>query len=96
MVYEALLKYIASLSDEEKKQYANLIEEALRRDREMAETFRTARENTERFAGSMERIMQEVLKLQAGISSINEGLSELKERSRIISRTGKDDGPCMN
>jgi hypothetical protein len=96
MVYDGLLKYIASLTDEEKELYKDLIEDALKRDKELAESFRLGRKNAEKFADNMGRIIEEVLKLQSSLSTINDKLLEVKETSRIVSDMFKENGPCMN
>jgi hypothetical protein len=96
MIYEKLLKYISSLSDEEREQYKDLIEDALSRDKALAEDFRAARKNAERFAENMERIVEEALKLHSSISMMNEQLLEVRDKSRIVSNMTIGNGPCMN
>jgi hypothetical protein len=96
MADERLLKYIASLSDKEREQFKNLIEEALSRDKAIKENCRRGQKNAEKFAENMGRIAEEGLKLQAGLSKLSKELLELKNRSRIISIVGIGNGPCMN
>ena len=96
MAYEKLLMYIASLSDKEREQYKNLIEDALSRDKILEENFRTGRKNAEKFAENMGRLAEQGLKLQAGLSKINKELLEVRDRTRIISILGPGNGPCMN
>ena len=96
MAYEKLLMYIASLSDKEREQYKNLIEDALSRDKILEENFRTGRKNAEKFAENMGRLAEQGLKLQAGLSKINQELLEVRKRTRVISIVGIGNGPCMN
>jgi len=96
MAYEKLLMYIASLSDKEREVYKNLIEDALSRDKSLEENFRTGRKNAEKFAENMGRLAEQGLKLQAGLSAINKGLLEVRNRTRIISIVGIGNGPSMN
>jgi hypothetical protein len=91
-----LLKYIASLSDKERDQYKNLIEEALSREKIIKENFHRGKKDAGKFAENMGRLAEEGLKLQAGLSTINKELLKARDRARVISIVGIGNGPSMN
>lgn len=94
--YEQLLRYIASLSEEERETYKDLIDEALQRDRLLTENFLQGRKNAERFAENMMNIMKAARDMQSGISRLCEKLSEIKENSDAASRLPLNNGQCLN
>lgn len=94
--YEQLIRYISSLSEEERETYKDLIDEALKRDELLAENCRQGKKNAERFAESMKNLMETVLDIQSNISRIYEKMSEIKDASDAASQLPLDNGPCLN
>ncbi len=95
-VYEKLVQYIASLSAEEREKHRDLIEDTLKRDRELARNFREGRKNAEKFAENLTRVLYEAIDLHSSISMLNERLSELRDISKAVPRPLIGEGPCMN
>ncbi len=56
---ERLLQYIASLSAEEREKYRDLIEDALGRDRLLAERFVEATKSVEGYSESLNRLVRQ-------------------------------------
>ena len=94
-VYDGLSKYIASLSEEEREQYKDLIEEAIERDRMMTRHFAEGMKNTEKFAESMRCIIEIATDLRSDIAEMNEKLLDIRDTSEIITRV-MNSGPSLN
>jgi len=92
---EKLLQYIASLSEEERATYRDLIEETLQRDRVLEETFSKTKLYIETFSENLRRVLEESLHLQSSLSLLNERLLEVKDASEIISKVVSQ-GPVWN
>jgi len=94
-VYEGLAKYIASLSEEERERYKDLIEEAIERDRMMTRHFAEGMMNAEKFAESMRCIIEIAADLRSDIAEMNEKLLDIRDTSEIITRV-MNSGPSLN
>jgi hypothetical protein len=82
MAYVPLLRYIDSLTDEERERYRPIIDDSLRRDKMLAESYAEARRRAERCAESLVLLGETAERLHAGIASLNGKLAEVLEVSR--------------
>jgi septation ring formation regulator EzrA len=92
---ERLLQYIASLSDEEREKYRDLIEEALQRDRMLAETLSAMKTCIKDLAENLRRFREETRHLQVSLSKLNDELLKVMEVFQVISKVFSN-GPVWN
>ena len=92
---DKLAQYIASLSDEERKKYKHLIEDALRLDGETVETFTEAKARAVNYAESLKRLREESMLLKASLTTLTEKLSEVADASERALRVFSQ-GPSWN
>ncbi len=83
---EKLLKYIESLSKEERERFRELIEDALHRDRVLSETFNTLNLHANDYVNQIRNILENAICLQTNLSVLNELLSENRESSDEVSQ----------
>ena len=84
MKNEKLLQYIASLSDEDKVKYRDLIEESLQRDMMLTQNFAAITASLENFAKSFNLLLTMSLQLQERLCMLNETVMEVRDASRMI------------
>ena len=84
MKNEKLLQYIASLSDEDKVKYRDLIEESLQRDMMLTQNFTAITTCLENFAKSFSLLLTMSLQLQERLCMLNETVMEVRDASRMI------------
>jgi len=78
---DRLLRYIASLTSEERERYRPLIEDALRLDRQLSVVMQEARERLESHAESLQRLKETTRKFNESLWALNGKLDELAEAS---------------
>jgi lipid II:glycine glycyltransferase (peptidoglycan interpeptide bridge formation enzyme) len=82
---EKLLQYIASLSDEEREKFRDLIEETLQRDRALEQNCNAMTLYLENFVASFHLLKERVLQLQGSLSELNDTLMEVRDASQMLS-----------
>jgi hypothetical protein len=92
---ERLLEYIGSLSDEEREQYRDLIEEALQRDRTLSENLSKIEEYVRDLSENLALLVEEALQVQQGLTALNETLLEVSDASQMIAKVFSR-GPVWN
>jgi hypothetical protein len=92
---EKLHQFIASLSEEDRRKYSPLIEEALRRDRVITENSERARTALKKCLEGMLRLRKEVLDLQETLMKLNATLRQMGEASEVLARV-LTRGPSLN
>lgn len=92
---EKLHRFIASLSEEDRLKYRHLIEEALRRDRMLAENADRAHQALKGCVEGMTRLHREVLELQSTLLKLNSTLGQVGEASEVLARA-LSKGPSWN
>jgi predicted RNase H-like nuclease (RuvC/YqgF family) len=79
-----LMRYISSLSEEERREFKPLIDEALERDRALTESIREAKRNVARYEESSRRLATTATELTSALQQLNERLAGLAETSRRV------------
>jgi hypothetical protein len=77
-----LLQYINSLSEEEREKYKSLIDDALRRDRELTEAASEARRQAGLYALNSRRMWETTQRFHASLANLNGKVREIAEISR--------------
>jgi hypothetical protein len=76
-----LSRYISSLSDEDKEKFKPLIDDALRRDRALAEVFCEAKRHAESYEADSKRLMETTREFHASLLRLNGKLAGIAEAS---------------
>lgn len=92
---ERLQQFIASLSEEDRRKYGPLIEEALRRDRTIGENSEKARASLQGCVQGMLRLRNEILELHESLVKLNATLGQVGEASEVLAKV-LTRGPSMN
>lgn len=92
---ERLLQYIASLSDEERKQHKDLIEETLQRDRVLSDNFSKMEASVRDLSKDFSLLADEALRLRSGLTALHETLMEVGDASQMIAKVFSR-GPVWN
>ena len=90
-----LRDYIASLSDQDRETYRHFIEEALQRDKQVAENCETARKHAESCERSFSLLRETAAELNVALDRLNEQLARLPDVS-VKGSGGTVPGPCWN
>jgi hypothetical protein len=92
---EKLQQFIASLSEDDRRKYGPLIDEALRRDRIIAESSEKAQRALNGCLQGMLRLRKEVMDLQEALLKLNGTLRQVVEASEVMAKV-LSRGPSLN
>jgi len=76
-----LLKYISTLSDEDRKKYKPLIDEALQHDQALAEVIHEVKKNAIMYEENSIRLANTAREFHASLLRLNEKLAEVAKRA---------------
>ena len=79
-----LVQYISLLSDEDRKKFKPLIEDALRRDKVLARFFHEANRHAERYEENSIRLVKTAKDFHASLLRLNEKLAEVAETAERV------------
>lgn len=79
-----LLQYISSLSDEDRKRYKPLVEEALQRDKALAQIFREARRHAEMYEEHSIRLVETAREFHGSLIRLNQKLAEVAGKAETV------------
>ena len=83
MYSSRLLKYISTLSDEDRKKYKPLIDEALQRDQALAEVIHDVKKHAIMYEENSIRLANTTRELHASLLRLNEKLAEVANAARM-------------
>ena len=79
-----LLRYISSLSDEDRKRYKPLIEEALLRDKALAQVFQEARRQADMYEEHSVRLAETAREFHGSLLRLNQKLAEVAGKAETV------------